>query len=280
MKHAIPFLAAAALVAAAPRAEAQVSNDLVSRTELRVCADPHDLPFSNEQKQGVENKIAELLGHDSGLPVVYTWFPDSQGFIRATLMRHLCDVVMGTVAGGDLDTTDAYYHTGYVMVTRDADHIKATSVGDPSLAAKKFGLIARTPPTDLLVRHSLLDQTKFYPLVVDTRVEQPTHEMLLDLVAKKIDVALLWGPFAGYYIKHDHLPLNITVLDGEPGLPRLDYHIAIGLRASDNAFRRKLSQLIVKDQDKITQILEDAGIPLLDEHNHLVVASAADAKTP
>ena len=267
--------AAAAVFALATPALAQVPNDLVSRTSLRVCADPHDLPFSNQQGEGVENKIAELLGHDAGLPVAYTWFPDSQGFVRATLMRHLCDVVMGTVAGGDMDTTDSYYHTGYVIVTREADHIKATSVGDPSLATKKFGLVARTPPTDLLVRHNLLDQTKFYPLVVDTRVEQPTHEMLMDLVDKKIDVALIWGPFAGYYIKHDHLPLKLAVLDGEPGVPRLDYHIAMGLRPSDIAFRRKLSQLVVKDQDKITQILQTDGIPLIDEQNHLIEASAA-----
>jgi quinoprotein dehydrogenase-associated probable ABC transporter substrate-binding protein len=279
MRPLATFMALATL-AAPSFVAAQTSTDLVSRTELRVCADPHDLPFSNQEKQGVENKVAALLGHDAGLTVSYTWFPDSQGFVRATLMRHLCDVVMGTVSGvGDMDTTDSYYHTGYVMVTRAADNLKATSVGDPSLAAKKFGLVARTPPTDLLVKHNLLDQTKFYPLVVDTRVEQPTHEMLQDLVDKKIDVALLWGPFAGYYIKHDNLPLKLTVLDAEPGIPRLDYHIAIGLRPSDAAFRRKLSQLVVKDQDKITQILRDDGIPLLDEHNHLI-ASTPDAKAP
>ncbi len=109
------------LVASA--ASAQSSPDLVSHTDLRVCADPSDLPFSNDKGEGFENKIAELLAHDLGEKLEYTYFPDSQGFIRATLGRNKCDVIIGTVAGsGEVATTNPYYHTAYMMATRRADN--------------------------------------------------------------------------------------------------------------------------------------------------------------
>jgi quinoprotein dehydrogenase-associated probable ABC transporter substrate-binding protein len=262
----------AALCVAAPAA-AQQSPDLVSQTELRVCADPHNLPFSNQQGEGFENKIAELIAHDLNLKVSYTWFPDSQGFVRATLMKHRCDVVMGTVAGvEDMDTTDAYYHTGYVMLTRLADNITTDRVGDWRIAGRRFGLVAATPPTDLVVQHNLMDQTAIYPLIVDTRVSQPNLAMVQDLVHGRIDVALLWGPFAGYYMKRDHLPLRLTFLDGQDSRVRMDYHIAMGVRPGDVGFRRKLNGVIAKEEKQITQILRDYNIPLLDEQNHPLAA--------
>jgi quinoprotein dehydrogenase-associated probable ABC transporter substrate-binding protein len=268
------LLGLAAALLAGP-ALAQQEPSLVAASELRVCADPHDLPLSDEHKQGYENRIAELVGRELRLPVTYTWYPDSQGFVRATLFRHRCDVVMGTVAGAEgMDGTQAYYHTGYVMVTRAEDNITTNKVSDPALAGRRFGIIARTPPTDLVVRHNLLDQTTSYDLVVDTRVEQPSHQMLLDLLARKIDVALLWGPFAGYYIKHDHLPLRLAFIAPEDGSVRLDYHIAMGVRPGDVAFRRRLNEVVRKDADRITAILQEYGVPLLDEQNQPLQAAA------
>ena len=269
-------VACAAMAAWAIPASAQVNAELTSQTELRVCADPHDLPFSNEQGEGFENKIAQLIGQDWKLPVTYTWFPDSQGFVRATLEKYRCDVVIGTVSGmGDIATTDPYYHTGYMLVTRAADHIAAREVGDPGIAAKRFGLIGATPPTDLLVAHNLMDQTRLYPLVVDTRIDQPAHTMLQDLAASRIDVALLWGPFAGYYIQQEHLPLNYVFLKAPAGL-RLDYHIAMGVRSSDTAFRRKLNGTISRNMPQITKILREYGIPLLDEQGNALQPGAAN----
>lgn len=262
----IRSLLAAAVWLLPAAAVAQPAAELASQTELRVCADPHDLPFSNDKKEGFENKIAELIGADLKLPVTYLYFPDSQGFVRATLLADRCDVIMGIAPGGDgINTTDAYYHTGYMMVTRSTDHITARSVADPSIAGKRFGLIGGTPPTDLLVAHTLMDQTQLYDLIVDTRVEQPAHSMLQDLVSRKIDVALLWGPFAGYYIKHDHLPLTAVFLQPEANHVRLDYHIAMGVRPTDTSYRRRLNQAISRNQAQITKILQQFGIPLLDE---------------
>ena len=259
-------------------AQAQLAPDLVSHTDLRVCADPSNLPFSNQKGEGYENKIAELVASDLHLHVSYTWFPDSQGFVRATLMKNRCDVIIGTVAGAeDVSTTDAYYHTGYVMLTRTADNITASNVGDWHIAGRRFGLIAATPPTDLVVQHNLMDQTAIYQLIVDTRLDQPGRAMVQDLAQRRIDVALLWGPIAGYYTQHDHLPLRLTFLDADGAQIRLDYHIAMGVRPADVDFRRRLNQVIARDQPQITQILRDYGVPLLDEQNHPLLSSAGAA---
>ena len=264
---AAALFGAACLLAASPSL-AQQSPDLVSQTELRVCADPHDLPFSNEQQEGFENKIAALVAHDLGLKLSYTWFPDSQGFVRATLMQHRCDVIMGTVAGvEDMATTDSYYHTGYVMITRQADNVTTDKVSDWHLAARRFGIVGATPPTNLIVQHNLMDQTSIYDLMVDTRVRQPAHQLVQDVAAGHVDVGLVWGPIAGYYNKVDHDNLRITFLNPEDAKVRLDYHIAMGVRPGDVEFRRRLNKVIAREQPQILAILHDYDIPLLDEQD-------------
>ena len=264
---------AAALYAAlaAPACMAQTLPDLVSQTELRVCADPHNLPFSNEKGEGYENKIAELVAHALGETLSTTWFPDSQGFVRATLMKNRCDVVMGTVSGvEDMSTTAPYLHTGYMMVTRAADNIATDHVGDWHIAGRRFAIVAATPPTNLVVEHNLMDQTAIYQLMVDTRIDQPAHAMITDIAGGRVDVGLLWGPIAGYYARHDHLPLRLTFLNDEGAKIRLDYHIAMGVRPADVAFRRRLNEAIAKHRPEIDAILRDYGIPQLDEQNHPV----------
>jgi quinoprotein dehydrogenase-associated probable ABC transporter substrate-binding protein len=268
MIRAAWLVTTASLLLAAAAAHAQTEPDTVSQTDLRVCADPNNLPFSNDRGEGYENKIAELVAHELHLKIAYTFFPDSQGFVRGTLMKHRCDVVIGTVAGvEDMATTDAYLHTGYVMITRDRDHIATDHVNDWHIAGRRFGLIAATPPTNLIIDANLMDQTSIYQLMVDTRIDQPGHAMITDLAAGKIDVGLIWGPIAGFYIQHDKLPLHLTFLDPAASKVRLDYHIAMGVRPADVAFRRRLNTVIAKDHDQITDILRSYGVPLLDEQN-------------
>ena len=256
------FAAAAVLFAsAASFAQGQ-------RSELRVCADPGNLPYSSQDQSGFENKIAALLADDMHLKVSYTWFPQVTGFVRNTLGAQKCDLVMGTVSGEDMmANTTAYYHTGYMIVTRTADHVTATSLGDPYFKDKKIGLIARTPPVDSVVKYNLTKQVVPYDLVTDTRVVQAPREMLKDLAKGEVDVALIWGPQAGYFIKHDNLPLTAAFLTQEEGSARLDYHIAMGVRATDTDWRRQISDEIVKNKAKIQDVLLDYGVPLLDEQN-------------
>jgi ABC-type amino acid transport substrate-binding protein len=162
-------------------------------------------------------------------------------------------------------------------VSRADAGIAATAVGDPALADKKIGLIAATPPTDLLVRHGLMPRVTSYSLSVDSRFESPTWQLVQDIVDRKIDVGLLWGPIAGYYINHEHLPLKAVFLGAEPDSARLDYHIAMGLRAGEPEWRRRVNQAIQRRQAEIDSILADYGVPLLDEQNR-AIATETGAK--
>jgi quinoprotein dehydrogenase-associated probable ABC transporter substrate-binding protein len=249
----------------AARAQSPTGN-LVARSSLRVCADPSNLPFSNQQGEGFENKIADLFARELGVPVEYAWYPQVTGFLRNTLLAGRCDLVMGTVAGdGELETTSPYYYTGYVMVFRNDAGWSFNGWDDPRLKDMRIGLVARTPPADLVMRHGLMGKAVPYPLTVDTRVDAPSQRMINDIADKTIDAGLLWGPLAGYFIHRDKLPLTMVLLPGEPSAARLDYHIAMGLRHNEIDWRRKVNSLIHAKQGEINQILADYGVPLLNE---------------
>jgi quinoprotein dehydrogenase-associated probable ABC transporter substrate-binding protein len=252
------------------RPGAAQTADTVDRTELKVCADPNNLPFSDEKKEGFENKIAELMGTELGLKVDYTWFPQVIGFVRNTLRAHLCDLVMGTVAGDEImQTTNPYYFTTYVMFYRSDKGHTLAGAEDPHLASLRLGVVAGTPPSDLLVRHELMSHTRPYALTVDTRSESPTHEMVQDVVDGTIDVGFLWGPIAGYYRKLNDLPLTLVPLKDEPGAARMEYHIAMGVRANEAEWRRRINAAILKRQPEITTTLRQFGVPLLNEQGEL-----------
>jgi quinoprotein dehydrogenase-associated probable ABC transporter substrate-binding protein len=261
-------VAALAFILAGSHAVAQQRAELVDRSELRVCADPSDLPFSDQQEQGFENKIADIIAADLKVPVSYVWFPQVIGFVRNTLGAQRCDLVMGTVAGDSvMDTTTPYYHSGYMLVSRADDPPLSPSIGDPDLVGKRIGVIAATPPTDLLVRHGLMGDARTYSLAVDTRKENPSHDMAQDILDKKIDVGLLWGPIAGYFITHEHMKLRAVFIEPEPDAPRLDYRISMGVRVNEPEWRRRINQAIQRHQPEITRVLTQYGVPMLDEQN-------------
>jgi len=266
------FLAAlfgSVLASAGLQAVAQTA-DIADRNALKVCADPNNLPFSNQKGEGFENKIAELMGAALGVKVEYTWFPQIIGFARNTLQAHRCDLVIGTVAGDDvMQTTNPYYFTTYVMIYRSDKGLTLTGLDDPRLASLRLGVVSATPPSDLLVRHDLMAHAKPYQLTVDTRAESPTHEMVKDIMDGTIDVGFLWGPIAGYYRKHGELPLTLVPLKDEPGAARMKYHIAMGVRGNEPEWRRRVNAVILKQQPKMTAILRDYGIPLLNEQGEL-----------
>lgn len=263
------LVAAGAVAAVGPTGPAVAQSptgELVARSELRVCADPHNLPFSNEAGEGFENKIAEVLGKEMSLPVKYTWFPQIVGFVRNTLQAGRCDLVIGTVAGDDImQTTTPYYFTSYVVVFRTDRALSFADLGDARLKSLHIGVVAGTPPADLLVRYGLMVNARPYALTVDTRYESPTDQIMTDVVDGAVDAAMLWGPIAGYHIHRDKLPLTLVRLKNEPGLPRMDYHIAMGVRADAPEWRRRVNDGIHKGQAELTQILRDYGVPLLDE---------------
>jgi quinoprotein dehydrogenase-associated probable ABC transporter substrate-binding protein len=240
--------------------------ELVDPNSLRVCADPHNLPFSDEAGQGFENKIAELLGKQLHRPVSYSYFPQVVGFFRVTLNAFRCDVVIGVPQWLELvQTTKPYYRTTYALVFKPGQGLDGIgSIEDARLKDKRLGVVARTPPATLMVQAGLMDRAKPYPLTVDTRVDAPGKSMIDDLQAGTIDVAVLWGPIAGYFVKHAETPLSIAPLLAEKGAP-MDFRIAMGVRHSDQNWKRTLDKLIHDNQGEIDRILADYGVPLLDE---------------
>lgn len=262
--------AAAALLFAGPVAAQQPglggSVELVDPHTLRVCADPSDLPFSDKAGAGFENKIAALFGEKLHRPVSYTYFPQVIGFYRNTLNAFRCDVVIGVAQGMELvQTTTPYYRTAYALVFKPGTGLDGiSSLEDPRLEKKRLGVIARTPPSTLIVRDGLMTHTKPYPLMVDTRYDNPSKTMIGDLVAGQIDVAVLWGPLAGYYAKHAGIPLTVAPLLHEHGAP-MEFRISMGVRRSDRDWKRTLNRLISDNHDAINKILVAYGVPLLDE---------------
>jgi quinoprotein dehydrogenase-associated probable ABC transporter substrate-binding protein len=247
------------------------TSDIVDHSELKVCADPNNLPFSDEKREGFENKIAELMGAELGLKVDYAFFPQVIGFVRNTLRAHLCDLVMGTVVGDEfMQTTNPYYFTTYVMFYRSDKGLAFDGPQDPRLVSLHLGVVAGTPPADLLAHHDLMSHTKPYALTVDTRAQSPTHDMVKDVVDGAIDVGFLWGPIAGYYRKRDDLPLTLVPLKDEPNAARMEYHIAMGVRPNEPEWRRQINAAILRRQTEITAILRDYGIPLLNEQGELI----------
>jgi quinoprotein dehydrogenase-associated probable ABC transporter substrate-binding protein len=263
----VPILAVG--LAAAPEV-VWSAGEIVGQDNLRVCADPNNLPFSNEKREGFENKIANVLGDELKLPVSYVFFPQVTGFVRNTLRARACDLIMGAVVGDDIvQTTNPYYYSAYVAAYPTDKGFTFTGFDDAKLKTMRIGIIAATPPTNFLVHHDLMANAKSYALMVDTRYESPAHQMLDDLAKGDIDIGLLWGPIAGYFIKREALPLAIAILPNEPGMPRMDYHIAMGVRANEPEWRRRINAAVLKREGDITAILRDYGVPLLDEQGRI-----------
>ena len=239
--------------------------ELVDPTTLRVCADPANLPFSDKAGTGFENRIADLLGRKLNRPVAYAYFPQVIGFYRNTLNAYRCDVVIGVAQGLEMvQTTTPYYHTAYALVFKPGHGLDGvTSLEDKRLQDKRLGVVARTPPSLLMVEDGLMDRAKPYPLTVDTRVESPTRSMIDDLLADRIDAAVLWGPIAGYYAKHAGQTLTVAPLLEEHAA-QMDFSISMGVRHSDQDWKRTLNRLIAENQEEINAILRDYGVPLLD----------------
>jgi quinoprotein dehydrogenase-associated probable ABC transporter substrate-binding protein len=258
-----------ALPGGAGAQDAEGSIELVDPHVFRACADPRDLPLSNEAGEGFENKIAELFARKLGKSVGYTFYPDATGFIRNTLNAYHCDVVLGTAQGDDLvQPTNPYYRTGYAAAYHEDGPLKGMdSLSDPRLKTARIGIVAGTPPATYLAMNGLLGQIKSYRLGVDTRYDSPTHDMMDDLDKGEIDVALIWGPFGGYYATKAKTPTAVVPLVKEQGGPRMVYRIVMGVRHSDQNWKRDLNKLISENQDEIQAILRSYGVPLLDEND-------------
>ena len=267
------LLVVAAALGAASHVRAQSSEtgdlsiELVDPKVLRVCADPRNMPFSNEKGEGFENKLAELFAEKLQKKLDYAFFPQATGFVRMTLGSHRCDVIMGFPQGDDLaQGTNPYYRTAYAMVVKAGSGLEdVATLGDMRLKGKHIGIVAGTPPATNMAANGLMMNAKPYPLMVDTRVDSSAEAMINDLNAGTIDAAVLWGPMAGFYARKANPPLHIAPLVKETVGPKLVYRIGMGVRPADQNWKRQLNRLIQENQPAINKILLDYGVPLLDE---------------
>ncbi len=237
--HLRHVVAVAVILAATPTAIlAQgaglgASGELVDPDILRVCGDPSDMPFSDKDGGGFENKLAEFVAAKTGRKsVAYTWYPMTTGFVRNTLRANRCDIIMGYAQGDELvQNTNAYYRSSYVLVFKKGGGLDGVeTIEDPKLASKRIGIVAGTPPSSNMARANLIGNAKTYPLMVDTREAPSMAEVMLkDLKSDVIDAAILWGPMAGYYAREVDPTFVVVPLLKEKG-GHMIYRITMGVR--------------------------------------------------
>ena len=253
-------------------AGAQLRPDLATRDELRVCADPANMPFSDEAGEGFENKIAELLAKDLHVPLAYTWFPQATGFIRNTLAAHRCDLVPGYAVGSDVVlATNPYYKSAWVLIyPKDKGLDGVEALGDPRLKSKRIGLVAASPPASILALNGLIGHAKSYALMVDRRFESPAEQMIKDIVSGDIDAGILWGPIGGYFADKAGAPLAVVPLVHEKAGPPMTFRIGFGVRPGETEWKHTLNDFISAHQAEIDRILLSYGVPILNEQDQLI----------
>jgi quinoprotein dehydrogenase-associated probable ABC transporter substrate-binding protein len=283
----ISFSAAVAAATCFTVARAQMNEsgdlsiELVDPKVLRVCADPRNMPFSNEKGEGFENKLAELFADKLQKKLDYAFYPQATGFVRMTLGSHRCDVILGFPQGDDLaQGTNPYYRTAYAIIAKPGSGLEdVTTLSDERLKGKHIGIVAGTPPATNMAVNGLMASAKPYPLMIDTRVDSSAEAMINDLNSGAIDAGILWGPMAGFYARKSTPALHVTPLVKETTGPKLVYRVGMGVRPADQNWKRQLNRLIAENQPAINKILLDFGVPLLDESDKPIGVETA-TKSP
>lgn len=261
--------AAALLLGCMATAQAPAAARQPAR-QLRVCADPNNLPFSNQQEQGFENRIAALIARDMGTTVTYYWFPQREAFFEKTLDSGLCDVVMSVPAGMEgTATTHPYYRSGYVFVTRKDRNLRITSFDDPRLRALKIGVHIlgeeddSLPPVHAFTSRGIVKNLVGFSIFGNLNEKNPPADLVRAVADGKVDVAVAWGPMAGYFAKQSPVPLQLTPVGEDslhPALP-FAFNIGIGVRERDTALRQALDAELTRRHAEIEQILRAYGVP-------------------
>jgi len=236
--------------------------------ELRVCADPNNLPFSNERGDGFENKIVELVASDLDAKLRYTWWAQRRGFIRNTLDAQLCDLVAGTIAGlPTLRSTAPYYRSSYVFVSRPGNH-EITSFDDPALRTAKIGIHLigddgfNVPPAHALASRGIVSNVRGYSIYGDYREKSPPSRLIEAVSNGEIDVAIAWGPFGGYFAALQSPPLQIReIIPSTDGQLPMTYEIAMGVRRRDETLQQELDAVLERKQAGIAAILSKFYVP-------------------
>lgn len=241
---------------------------------FRVCADPNNLPFSNRTQEGFENKIAALLARELGRELVYTWWPQRRGFIRNTLNAGLCDVVMGVPSSYDpVLTTQPYYRSTYVFVYPQHARYEVTSLDDPLLRRLKIGVhligdeYVNSPPAHALSAKGIVRNVVGYSIFGDYTEDSPPSRIVTAVAAGEVDIAIVWGPIAGYFAQKQAVPLTLVPVPQNAASPSLPfvYSISLGVRRKETELKATLDELLARKSAEIRQILEQYGVPLVQQ---------------
>ena len=240
---------------------------------LTVCADPNNLPFSNRAGQGFENRIAAIIARDMGWQVRYVWWAQRRGYVRNTLGEQKCDIWPGVASGVEMvATTRPYYRSTYVFVTRADRGLKGLTLDDPRLKKLSIGVqmvgddAMNTPPAHALAARGMTRNVRGFMLYGDYAKPNPPAEIVRAVADRRVDVALVWGPLAGYFAKTSSVPLRI-----ERVTPWLDnaqwpmvYDISMGVRKNDPAFLQRIDAVLARRKAEIAAILNRYGVPRVD----------------
>ncbi|HEX6558666.1 MAG TPA: substrate-binding domain-containing protein [Longimicrobiales bacterium] len=248
--------------------------------QLRVCADPNNLPFSNRQQQGFENRIAEVVARELHAELRYTWWPQRRGFVRNTLKAGTCDLITGIPTTMDMVlATRPYYRSTYVFVWRRDRHLDITSFDDPRLGKLKIGVpvvgddYANTPPAEALAKRGYVENLVGITVFGDYSKPNPPAALIDAVADGRVDVAVAWGPLAGYFARRENVPLELRPVSPQIELPFLPmvFDISMGVRRGDTTFYRQLNDILVKRKPEIDRILEEYGVPRVSERAGVAV---------
>jgi mxaJ protein len=253
--------------------------------QFRVCTDPNNMPFSNVQQQGFENKLAELVASKLQEPVAYTWWAQRRGYVRNTLKAHLCDVIMGIPTDMDMvATTGPYYRSTYVFVSRDDRRLDIGAMTDPRLRNLRIGvqLIGddgfNTPPAHALGEQGVVDNVQGFPVYGDYRIPNPAARIVQAVEQGQVDIAAVWGPLAGYFAGISPVPLRMSpITDTERFRPlRFQFDISMGVRKDDTALKARLDAIISRDRVEIDSLLRRYNVPVMSAVQTADAATAAN----
>ena len=241
---------------------------------LRVCSDPNNLPFSNQRGEGFENQLAQLIARDLGMRVEYFWWAQRRGFVRNSLKAEKCDVIVGVPSSFELAlTTRPYYRSSYVFVTRRDRKLGIVSLDDARLHSLKIGVqiigddYANTPPAHALSNRGIVGNVSGYLVYGDYAKESPVRTIIEAVAKRDVDVAIVWGPTAGYFAQRSAIPLTLSPVQPQIDLPYLPFvfDISMGVRRSDSALKDRIDAILEKRRVEIDAILRRYGVPRVDQ---------------
>jgi len=248
-----------------------------AKPALRVCADPNNLPFSNERREGFENRLAEMLAADLDSRVEYTWWAQRRGFVRNTLRAGSCDVLIGVPRDYEpADTTRPYYRSSYMFVSRRDRGLDLRSFDDPRLRQLRIGVqmigddLTNTPPAHALARRGITHRVVGFPVYGDYSQPSPLAAIVAAVDRGEVDVAIVWGPTAGYFARRSQTGFALTAVAPQRDSPALPFvfDISMAVRRGDEARRAELDRFLMRRRADVDAILESYGVPRLESTDH------------